>query len=314
MPYRSPRVRIAALLFVAAIVGYLAGRSSTSGREPVREAANAAMTATYSPARGWRPVAEAPEIADLPLTQPLAFAPGGNSAAASLVAGQIANVEGAPLPRGFLALLGSPPRAEAVELEGAPAFRYEDLETGPPAGKLTIYAIPSSSPIETVIACYVAAAPRASSTLTACEGLAASMRLSGLAGEASAGGDLAPSAGYAYRINAALERVDALRSALAHRLRAGVPPGALAEAAASLAAGVAEVAKSLDTVQPPPAAEWTQASLLRSLGSLRDAYRALAAAVRGSTQSAYAAALVQLHSAEAQVDGALSDFGLLGYQ
>ena len=313
---RSPRLRIAPLLLAVAIFGYLAGHSRASGPEPVREIANEAMTARYSPAPGWKPVAAAavPQIAGLQLTQPLAVAPGGNPAAAGLIVGEFADVESAPLPHGFLARLGDPPRGEAVELEGTPAYRYEGLETLSPGGKLTIFAIPSSTSREAVIACYVLSAPRGPSTLKACEGIAASMTLSGFASEGSGYGEVAPNGRYAGDISAAIGRVDTLRTVVAAHLRARVPPAVLARLASGLAARVTQVAGSLQTVEPPPSAEWGDQALLRSLGGLRDAYQTLALAARRRTQSGYAAALVQLHSAEAQVDVALSDFSLLGYQ
>jgi hypothetical protein len=314
---RSPRLWIAPLLLAVAIVGYVAGQSRASAPEPVgREIANGAMAARYSPASGWRPVAAAavPRIAGLQLARPLALAPGGNPAAAGLIVGEFADVESAPLPHGFLALLEEPPRAEPVELEGTPAYRYEDLETASPGGQATVFAIPSSTSHEAIIACYVVGASRGANLLKACEGIAASMTLSDSSGEGSGYIDVAPSQSYAGGISAAIGQVDALRSAVAAHLRASVPPAGLARLASAMAAGVADVARSLDTLQPPPSAQWAEQALLRSLGDLRDAYQTLALAARRRSQSGYAAALVQLRSADAQVDRALSNFALLGYE
>ena len=309
---RSSRYGVAVLLVAVAVVGFLAGQSRASGPEPLREAANAAVTVRYSPAPGWRPVADAPQIAGLSLTQPLAFAPGEDPAVVGLIAGELADVGSLPLPHAFLARLGTPPRGEAVELPGVPAYRYERLATISPARRLTVYAIPSSTSPETVTACY--AATGGSSSLSACESIAVSMTFSGSASERSAYGELAPNGGYAHQISAGLGRVEALRSAAATRLRAGVPPTGLAGGASRLAGGLTRVTESLHAVQPPPAAESADAALLRALGSLRDAYQALALAAGGRAQAGYAAARPQLASVERQVDVAMSDFGLLGYE
>ncbi|HUB35363.1 MAG TPA: hypothetical protein VL972_00930 [Solirubrobacteraceae bacterium] len=308
---RAPLLLVAPLLLAVAILGYLAGhRHASPPRSPplTREASNGAATLTYPTA--WRVLAAAPaQLEGLHLTHALRLSPA--SAGAGLLVGQLAGARSEPLPAAFLASLTTTPQADVVSLAGTQAYRYTHLVPARSSRSFVLYVIPDSPTAKTVALCY--APPSATQELRECEAIVARLTLLYPSSEAQAGGDLTPDPVYAQRIAAAVARADALRVSLRAEIHAGASTAVASAAAAKLGQGLAAVAETVSTIQPPPAAGPVQTQLLEALSSSYTAYSSLATTLRGESSPAYEAAAEQVESSEAALSSALRNFSLIGY-
>jgi hypothetical protein len=304
------------LLLTVAIVGYLEGhdRSSGTSAERSREAANAVTVVNYDPASGWLPASGVATIPGLAVAQPLVLGPGGDSARGGLIVGKMLGSEFGPVPPQFLAALRQPPDTEVVNLLSTQAYRYSGLSVASSGLALTLYTIPTSAASTTAIVCY--AQPGSSAYLSACEQLAGTLTIatSSPQTEVRTYQALAPQLSFGKQIGAIASHVETLLGTLRPELHQGASTSASAAAATRLAGGFAAAAASLAGVTPPPAASRAQGSLSESLGRAHDAYAALAASLSDEDESANAAALTQVYTAEASLSTALKNFGLLAYK
>jgi hypothetical protein len=312
--FNSPRSLfplVAAVLVAVAIFGYTAGyrrapaMPSAAHGETTRTVAGASILLEY-PA-GWQPSAAAPAIPGLPIARQLALAPGGDSARAGLLGGQLPGGEPSPLPDRFLTLMRGMPHTEVVKLIDGQAYRYSRLSLPGYDRILDLYVILYAGKNPTALACYAAKA--FSGYLSQCEQIVARLTPIGQ----SSTYDLTPDTAYARRLGALIEGLNGERLKLRREMRARATPAAVGSLATALADRFAVAAASLAVLESPPAAGSTQAALASSIVRARDAYRALAAASTAEGPADYGAALKQVNAAEADVDTALEGFALLGY-
>jgi len=300
-------ILFAAVLVLAALVGYVAGRRHPHAppREPVLTASIGGVLLNAPPQ--WR-VSSAPEIPGFAVRHAVALAPAGNPSQAGLLAGTLPLAQGTPLPSQLLARLSQRPTTAVVGLQEAQAYRYTDLRIAGYERSLAVFVVPNPGGDPTALVCY--ASPGQASQLRACERSVAALRLAGQAQTY----DLAPQPEYAQRLRAAIAALDLQRSALRGQMATGASPGAARSAAAQLSRVFAATAAALSGLEPTFATGQAQAVLSGAILRARAAYALLATAAGRRSEASFAAARGQVERAEAGVDRALEGFALLGYQ
>ena len=263
------------LLFVVAIIGYLAGYH----RAPAASGAASAETTRIA---------------------------SGASAPAGLLSGQLPAGEASPLPGRFLALARGIPYVEVMNLLDVQAYRYSRLSLPGYDRILDLYVIPNSGGNATALACY--ASNGFSAYLSQCEQIVAKLTPVGQSQY-----DLTPNTPYARRLGALIEALDRERLRLRSEIRRAAAPAAVGRLATALAGRFATAAASLAALEPPLAAGPAQAALASAILRGRDTYRTLAAAGTAGSLASYDAARRQVDDAEAGVDAGLESFALLGY-
>jgi hypothetical protein len=234
------------------------------------------------------------------------LAPGGDSAHAGLLSGQLPAGEASPLPGRFLALVRGIPYVEVVNLLDVQAYRYSRLSLPGYDRILDLYVIPRPGGNPTALVCY--ASKGFSTYLRQCEQILARLTLVG-----QSPSELKPDAGYAHQLGGLIGVLDGKRLTLRGEMRQVSAPAAAARLATALAGRFATAAASLAALEPPPAAGPAQARLAGTMLHTRDTYRALAAAATAGSVASYDAARGQVDAAEAGVNAALESFALLGY-
>ncbi len=309
MRFRDRRLPTALVpVFVAvAILGYVAGhaRSQGASSEKLRTAAGAHVVLDYP--SGWRPATSGPGIPGLPIAHPILLAPHGDSAQAGLLAGTLPRTVLSPLPGKFVASMRRLPETEVVNLLEIQAYRYDRLSIPRFDRMLTLFVIPNPRGDPTALACYASAALAAS--MRTCEQIVATVTLV----DQSQSYDLTPDPNYARRISASMEALNRLRVALRRELRPDATPSTVQTLATRLAHGFAIAATSLSALEPSFAVGQAHDVLSESILQTRDAYTALAAAAAGDSASEYRAARTRVYEAESNVNWALENFALLGY-
>jgi hypothetical protein len=285
----------------AAIAGLVAENVVTSGGGRARpEAYLATGTMAVTHPASWRRIA-APAIPWLKLEDEVALAPAARGA--GLVLGSVPASDG-PLPRGLVARLDAPSRTEVVTFGGFDAYRYSGLHVGGFNGRLTLYAVPKGSSF-TVAACYAPAG--GGRQLLTCERLVATLN-SG----STADYTLAPGAGYARAMAAALARLNVRRSADRARL-GGQDAAGQAAVAGRLGAAYGDAASTMSTASPPAPAGPVNDRLVADLRAGATAYRALGSATSADDGPGYERARSEVGRAEANVDATLLELRALGY-
>jgi hypothetical protein len=302
---------VAAVLVAVAIFGYTAGyrrapaTPASAHRETTRTISGASVLLEYP--SDWQPAAAGPAIPGLPLARPLSLAPGGDSAHAGLLSGQLPGGEPSPLPTRFQALMRGMPHTEVVQLIDGQAYRYSRLSLPGYDRILDLYVILYAGNNPTALACYATKA--FAGYLSQCAQIVARLTPIGQ----SSTYDLTPNTAYARRLDALIEGLNGERLKLRREMRIQTTPAAVGSLASTLADRFAAAAASLAVLESPPAAGPTQTALASSIVRARDAYRALSAASTAEGQAGYGAARAQVNTAEAGVDTALEGFALLGY-
>lgn len=306
IPNRRFFTLAAPILAAVAIVGYLIGHAHTGSASSVKTRTLAASRFLLDYPAGWRRVALGPEIPGLPIMHgAVVLALGGEALHAALVVGQLAGGEASPLPRSFVASMPRLPSTAVVNLLEVQAYRYAQLEIPGFSQSLTLYAIPNPAGNETVLACYAAAAY--SDQLRACDQIVATVTLAGQAQSY----DLTPEPAYARELSSSIARLNGQRLDLRRMMGSQASPATVATLAKRLAARFADTAAGLSALEPSLVAKRAQAALSKAMVEARRAYTALAAAA-GSPSRAQLARR-QVYEAEADVNAALADFSLLGY-
>ncbi len=301
------------VLAAAAILGYMAGyrhapatTPTVTHRETTRTVSGAGMLLEY-PA-GWQPAKAVATVPGLPISRPLLLAPGGNSARAGLLAGELPSGEPGPLPARFTALLHGTPHTEVVNLIDGQAYRYSHVEIAGYDRALDLYVILYAGRGPTALACY---GPQnaSSADLSQCEQIVAGLTPLGQ----SSTYDLTPDTGYAQRLGSLIEGLNRERLTLRGEMHTHPTPATVGRLAATLADRLAAAASSLALLEAPPVAAPVQAALASAILQARDTYRSLSEASTAAGHAGYSAALAQVNAAEAGVNTALEGFALLGY-
>jgi hypothetical protein len=298
------------LLVVVALIGYLVGFHRAPAT-PVaafggktRIASGTGVLLEYPST--WQPAAHAPVIPGLTIAHPLLLAPGGESARAGLLSGQLPAGEPSPLPRQFLALVRGIPHTEVSDLLEVQAYSYSQMSISGYDRTLDIYVIPRPGGNPAALVCY--ASKGYSAYMQQCEQILARLTLVG-----QSPSELKPDAGYARRLGGLIGVLDGKRLTLRGEMHRVSTPAEAARLATALAGRFATAAASLAALEPPLAAGPAQAALAGAMLHARDTYRTLAAAGTAESVASYDAARGQVDAAEAGVDAALESFALLGY-
>jgi len=276
------------ILLAVAIFGYLAGHRhvpAASG-ETTRIASRANILLEYP--SSWQQVAAVVPIPGMSIAHPLLLAPGGDSAHAGLLSGQLAGGEPSPLPARFLALMREIPHVEVVDLLDGQGYRYSRLSLPGYGRILDLYVIPNAGESPTVLACYASQA--FSAYVPRCEQIVAKLTLTGQ----SSTYDLTPDTTYAHQLGALIEGLNRERLTLRRSMHLDATPAAVGSLATTLADRFAAVSTSLAVLEPPQVAGPAQAALAGSVLRARDAYRSLAAAALAQSPSRAATARGQV--------------------
>ena len=295
------------LLVAVAVLGYIAGHASS--RSPTAEEVRTVSTATVvlNYPSGWTRPSVAPGIPELPIANTIALAPKGQAAHAGMLVGALPASKLSPLPARFVANLRGLPETGIVSLQEVQAYRYARLNIPGYDRMLTLFVIPNPHGQPTALACYASA--NYSTDLKRCEQIVATLTLVGQ----TQSYDLTPEAAYARRVNASVAALDRERVALRRELGTQAAPARVHAVATRLAGGFEEAATSLSRLEPSFATGQIQAVLSGSIIQTRDAYTALAAAAANESASEYASARKRVYEAESNVNWALENFALLGY-
>jgi hypothetical protein len=302
-------VAIVPILLAVAILGYVAGKSGSSGpsSEQLRTAQSANVVIGYPV--GWSSAKTATRIPHLAMAHARTIAPAGNAAQAGLLLGSLPPGELAPLPSGFIAGLRRLPVTEIVNLEEIQAYKYAQLSVDGFEKTLTLFVIPDPGGRPTALACYASASSVASSYMRTCEAAVATVTVGGQ----PQAYQLTPEPSYAGRISTTIASLDRLRASLKHELRPDVSSDDVKRLAGRLADGFAAAAGALNQLEPTFAAQPAQKALADAIARAHDGYLALAAAAGDQDAAAYSAAQRKIATAEADVDEVLESFVLLGY-
>ena len=298
----------AAVLVVAAVVGYLAGSSGSSGSESEPDFANSASAGAIGlsfPA-DWERASESPDIPGLRLSDAMTLGPTGESAN-TLTAGTAARVGPTLLPRGLERRLSGDPEGEPVRIGELEAYRYEGLRPRGSSGALTLYVVPTSGGVATA-ACRAESAA-ATDFLARCEEVAATLELSGVEPLA-----LGPSEDYARTLNGALRKLDGARRSQGAKLRNADTPPDQAEAAEALSRAYGAAARTLADAPAGPAERGTNVAIVSSTRRLRQEYARLATAAEDSDGDAYGSASKAIENGEKRLARSLDALSRLGYE
>jgi serine/threonine protein kinase len=305
------------LAALAAVVGRLGSGSETSSR-------GSAVTPTAPVTggdlglrvpRNWSTVARPPELG-LPLSNPVAVGPGGRGGGPvvefGMVEGGTAD-NGALLPASFLGATGgstdSVPRRTAVRLpaQNLEAWRYRNLRPVGIGRTLTVYAVPTSRGVGTVV-CAVPGA-QAAGFAQQCDAIAGTLRLA-----RGTPFPVGPSPAYASALNATVGDLQRSAAAAEQTLQGSETLAGQAAAARTLAGLYEGAARRLAGLELSPADAAANADLVNALRSAGATYRRAASAATAGDANAYAAASAEVPGARDRVNSALAAIRAAGYQ
>ena len=262
---------------------------------------------------GWRPV-RAPELG-VPFTGPVAGAPRGRANRPVVEFGLVhggAAANSTLLPASLLASTGqgpdSAPRRTAVRLpaEGLQAWRYRGLAPVGTNLRLTLYTVPTSAGVATVVC---ALPPSLASALTKqCDAIAGSLRL-----KRATPYPIGASSSYASTLNNTIGDLDQTSKAQEAGLQSAQTLAGQAAAAQALAGSYGDAAAALAKLRLSPADRAANVRLVAALRAAAAAYRKAARAGRGGNPDTYRAASAAIPAATAEVNSALAAIRAGGY-
>jgi serine/threonine protein kinase len=261
--------------------------------------------------RAWRP-AKAPALG-VPLTRPVAAVgrPSGALVEFGMVRGDAA-ANNALLPPALLDSVGKtadvPPERRAVRLpaESLQAWRYGRMRPVGSSRELTVYAVPTSAGVATLVC---ALPPAAASALGAtCDAIAGSLRL-----RRATPYPIGASGAYAGSLNDTMGNLDQVSTAQEEALQSAQTLSGQGAAAQALARSYAQAAKTLSTLRLSPADRAANARLVSALRATASAYRQAALAARGGDADGYRNASAAIPAATAEVNAALTAIHSGGY-
>ena len=308
-PARRGRVVaiLAGLVVVAIVAGFLIGHSGnggTSSPDFTNSATVGSLQLRYP--SGWQLGATLPAVPGVSFDNPLVLgrSPGG----AGLSAGEVAAAGGPTLlaPSFRARVAGALPRPVATQLGGYEAYRYSGLHVRGLAGAVTVYAVPTSGGVATIV-CW-SSSPAAGGFQTDCGQVAATLRLLGVTAY-----PLGPSPAFGHELTLAFDRLRSASSGPLAALHAATTPGAQAAAARQLAHAYSAAAQRLAAASVTPMARDAQTAIVGSLNQLAGAYSRAAAAARSGSAAAYARAGKTINTASAGLAARLRILTDLGY-
>jgi hypothetical protein len=296
LPGRPVLAAAAVLCTGLAVLGFLLGHSRTHVSHPPLGVAVAGPLSLSFPTDRWHP-ARPPRVRGLALENPVALAgPHG-----VLLAGVAPSTAARTLlPVSFTRMFAKRPSAEKVLLGTHHALRYRVRPKQ--AEALTLYAVPAGLG-SAVIACRGNAEAR-----RRCESIASTLVLRGIRG-----GTVGADPRYAQALGGPLSRIARVRRAERSALARGKTAGERAGHAEVLASALATTEAQIASLRPGPRERAAQRRLVSALARARDAYVALAAALRAGERSDYLGAERRVVRAERAADDAVRSLRRLGY-
>jgi serine/threonine protein kinase len=308
-------IGLVTLAILAAAFGRPGDGGSGSGPAPATQVSLASTVSgpamSVRVPRGWRP-AEAPALG-LPLTRPVAAARRKDGALVEfgMVRGDAA-ANNALLPATLLDSVGktadAPPERRAVRLpaESLQAWRYGRLRPVGSSRELTVYAVPTSAGVATLVC---ALPPAAASALGAtCDAIAGSLRL-----RRATPYPIGGSSTYASSLNGTMGNLDQVSKAQEQGLQSAQTLAGQGAAAQALATSYAHAANMLSTLRLSPADGAANARLVDALRATASAYRKAARAARAGDADGYRNASAAIPAATAEVNAALAAIRSGGY-
>lgn len=307
-----PTVALVLAAMALAIMGFVLGSETGGGAGTAtgRAAGSAGQThagnVLLAVPAGWRSAGAPTPLTGLSLEQQVAFVPAEAAGEGGMVAGLAPSSSAAPLPGVFVAGLPVPPTGEVVSLSETEAFRYTGVAPPGFAGRVTVYAVPTSGSGATVIACW--ARPTRPDLLRACESAVEALHPA-----LGPSGSLEPSPTYARGVSAAVQQMNRDRAAARTAMGEGASYGRLSRGAEATAEALGRAAAAIGALEPPASAAQVQTEVLLRLQNARSAYLALAAAAATSRLARYETARVAVEESEGALDMSLAAYALIGY-
>ena len=316
-PKRRHGLLKAALLLLVVLIALAAafgGRGTSPGGSSGPTVAAPASTlsgpdmALRVPA-GWRRLRTPPAVG-LPLSRAVAASAGGRRGGPAVEFGLVkrdAGANGALLPTAFLTSIGksadSPPARTAVRLPARDlqAWRYAGLRPLGSGRELTVYTVPTSAGVATVVCADAVAAQ--------CDAIAGTLRL-----RSATPYPIGPSDAYATGLNSAIGQLQATTQPQEANLQSAQTLGGQAAASLALANAYESAATQLGSVNLSPADRQANDALVTALGDTAAAYRRAARAARSGDSGAYRAASAAIPAQVAQVNTALAGLRSAGYK
>ena len=300
---------LAALIAIAAVAGIALGGSGSSDEEEPQAALGSSVSAgglDLSFPDDWSRRPGGAGIEGLAMSDEIALAPEAQRGA--LLAAGTTNGSGATLlPKPFLATLREAPSGEAVQLGDLEAYRYTGLRQEGGAGRLTVYAAPTTTGVAT-IACQAPGGAAGDGFLTECERVAATVQLTGARAL-----PLGPSERYARALDSTLGDLSEARRAGDRRLRSAGTPDAQARAARGLASAYERAAGRLAGAPAGPAEREAHQAIVVSVRDIQAGFRRLASAAADGNGGAYRSASNAIERGDAKLTRALRRLNTLGY-
>lgn len=246
---------------------------------------------------------------ELSLTAPIALVPRAGvepQPGSRLVAG-MATVTGSSLlsPQVQRRLDGGV-KPETVRLGAHEALRYNDVPLPGEGGHSTLYAVPTSAGVATI----VCVSPSLIDTLAGqCEAIATTLAMSGADSL-----PLGPNVAYGRLVNRIVAQTDVARRRGRAQLRLAERAPGQAQRAADLATTFRRSAARLAAAGPQAGTADVHLALVAALHEVRTAYEALASAAARSDRRGYDAARRLVSAREAGLSRVLERMGDLGYQ
>jgi hypothetical protein len=265
--------------------------------------------------RGWSRLRTPPDLG-LPLSAATAAGPRGRSTGPVVGFGMAKGAAAAGdalLPPAFLASLGrsadAPPPRTPVRLpaQGLQAWRYRNLRPVGSADALSVYTVPTSAGIATVVC---AVPPRDAAGLTRqCDAIASTLRL-----KRATAYPIGPSETYASTLNGTLGGLQQSTDANEGNLERSATVAGQAAAANALASAYRGAARQLAALNLSPADAAVNQRLVAALRSAAGAYTRAARSASAGDADAYRAASAAIPNAKTRVNAALAAVRAAGYE
>jgi serine/threonine protein kinase len=262
---------------------------------------------------GWRPV-RAPEL-EVPFTRPAAAAPRGRANRPVVEFGLVrggAAANSTLLPAALLASTGqgpdSAPHRTAVRLpsQGLQAWRYRDLQPVGTNLRLTLYTVPTSAGVATVVCALPPSLAR--SLAPQCDAIAGSLRL-----KRATPYPIGSSSSYASALNSTIGSLQQTSEAQKAGLESAQTLAGQAAAAQALARSYTAAAGALSALRLSPADRTANARLVAALRAAAAAYTRASRAGKTGNPDAYRTASAAIPAATAEVNAALAAIRAGGY-
>jgi hypothetical protein len=246
----------------------------------------------------------------------VAAGPGGRNTGPIVEFGMVSGNRAANdtlLPAGFLGAIGrtadSPPPRGAVRLteQGLQAWRYRQLRPVGTSSELTVYTVPTSSGVATVVC---AAPPQLVRSLVAqCDAIAGTLRL-----KKATPYPVGASSGYASALNSTMGNLDQVAKAQETGLQSAQTLAGQAAAAQALARSYSQAAGALAALRLSPADRAANAQLVTALRRAAAIYGRAARAAKSGNADGYRTASAAIPAATAEVNAALAGIRASGYK